>query len=222
MSDAATLGMTPTTLTAPQVRHGYPVHLEVAEQPATYERVQVLLRVLVMALLGFIGWPLGWVACALYLSLPIAAAVLASRDPARPYPGPDTRVMTAILTWVIEVIAWLGMLGDRFPGGTTPPTVRYAIEPCGRASTGSALLRLVTILPHALALALLSIVSSLLWLVGALGILFTRTCPPVVFRYQRGMLRWMGRVIAYHASLVDRYPPFALDTEAVDPASAAS
>ena len=84
------------------------------------------------------------------------------------------------------------------------------------------LLRLVTILPHAFALGLLSILSSLLWLVAALGILFTRTCPGAVFRYQRGMLRWMGRAIAYHASLVDRYPPFALDTEATDPASAAS
>jgi hypothetical protein len=28
------------------------------------------------------------------------------------------------------------------------------------------------------------------------------------------VLRWETRLVAYHASLVDEYPPFAFDTEA--------
>jgi hypothetical protein len=32
-----------------------------------------------------------------------------------------------------------------------------------------------------------------------------------LYNFQLGIMRWQGRLLAYLASLVDPYPPFALD-----------
>ena len=46
-----------------------------------------------------------------------------------------------------------------------------------------------------------------------LTVLFTERIPPSILAFQRGVLRWNARLVAYHASLVEEYPPFALDTD---------
>jgi hypothetical protein len=33
-----------------------------------------------------------------------------------------------------------------------------------------------------------------------------------LYDFQRGVLRWEARLLAYHSSLIEQYPPFALDT----------
>jgi hypothetical protein len=38
----------------------------------------------------------------------------------------------------------------------------------------------------------------------------------------RGIVRWEGCLFAYLASLVDRYPPFTLETESVSTAAPSS
>ena len=43
--------------------------------------------------------------------------------------------------------------------------------------------------------------------------------PAGILGYQRGVLRWQARLVAYHASLVDDYPPLALDTNDSDHAT---
>jgi hypothetical protein len=35
---------------------------------------------------------------------------------------------------------------------------------------------------------------------------------PSILSFQRGVLRWQARLVAYHASLVEEYPPFSFET----------
>ena len=43
-------------------------------------------------------------------------------------------------------------------------------------------------------------------------ILVRETYPAALYDFQRGVLRWQARLLAYHASLVDEYPPLAFYT----------
>ena len=51
----------------------------------------------------------------------------------------------------------------------------------------------------------------------ASGLLFGAAMPAWILAYQRGMLRWEARLAAYHACLVEEYPPFSFDTGAATP-----
>jgi hypothetical protein len=60
---------------------------------------------------------------------------------------------------------------------------------------------------------LIGFVAFILWLVAAVYILFQESYPKGIYDFFRGFLRWEARLLGYHASLVDQYPPFALDTQ---------
>jgi hypothetical protein len=70
----------------------------------------------------------------------------------------------------------------------------------------SALTRLVTSLPALLVLALLSVVAGLLWIVAAVTVLVRERVPAGIARFIAIVLRYQFRLVAYHLSLVDRYP----------------
>ncbi|MFQ5473211.1 MAG: DUF4389 domain-containing protein, partial [Dehalococcoidia bacterium] len=36
--------------------------------------------------------------------------------------------------------------------------------------------------------------------------------PEGLYNFNLGVMRWEARLLAYHSSLVDPYPPFSLDT----------
>ena len=57
----------------------YPVVFEAAPR-LRWERMQVLLRVAILIVLAFLGVSLGWALCALYIILPVLAAMLISRE----------------------------------------------------------------------------------------------------------------------------------------------
>jgi hypothetical protein len=107
----------------------------------------------------------------------------------------------------------MGLLIDRFPT-EREPDVSIDIPFTGRPTIGSALVRLLTSIPSGLVLGFLWFGSSILWVVAAVLILVGAPMPEWILAYQRGVLRWETRLVAYHASLVDEYPPFAFDTEA--------
>jgi len=83
----------------------------------------------------------------------------------------------------------------------------------GTPTVGSALLRLVTSVPSGLVLIVLWFVSGLLWLYSAAVVLFDAPIPRSILGFQRAIVRWQTHLVAYHASLVDEYPPFELHTE---------
>jgi hypothetical protein len=47
-------------------------------------------------------------------------------------------------------------------------------------------------------------------------IIANATVPRSIESFQTGYLRWAGRLAAYHASLVEEYPPFSLSDHKTD------
>ena len=105
----------------------------------------------------------------------------------------------------------MALLVDRFPTGDDDD-VRIQIANTGRPTVGSALSRLVTSIPSGFVLLLLWCVSSVLWIVAAVSVVLGLAMPDSILAFQRGVLRWQARLVAYHASFVEEYPPFSFDT----------
>jgi hypothetical protein len=189
----------------------YPVIIDVA-RPDRFERVQLLLRFALVLAIGYIGISLGWLMFALYLALPVVAAVAVSSLGLDRFRGEAAPTLARVLEWIIAFYGYMLLLTDRFPTGAPYGNLEVAIRPAGSPTTGSALLRLITSLPMFAALFVLGFVSWLFWIIAMFAILFSERHPPSLYRFQRGVLRWQGRLLAYHASLVDAYPPFAFDT----------
>jgi hypothetical protein len=189
----------------------HPVKLEV-ERPERYDRTQLVLRLVIMALMGIVGCTLGWLFAVLYLGLPAVAAIAIAQRGGAAYLGDLGPRVVRALRWVLALYAYLGLVTDRPPTSEAELGVELDVTPGGDPTTKRALLRLVTSIPAALVLALLGAVSALAWVVAAVFVLAVRTVPRALFDYQRGVLRWQARLLAYHASLVGR-SPLALDTE---------
>ncbi len=120
--------------------------------------------------------------------------------------------MTAWLRWLIAFYAYLAFLTDRFPSERPEEIVRFEVKTEGTPTVGSALLRLIYSIPSAFVLAIIGIASAVIWLIAAVMILIQERYPEGLYNFQCGVLRWEARLLGYHASLVDRYPPFSIDT----------
>jgi hypothetical protein len=180
--------------------------------PQRFDRVQVVLRVVIIWLAALIGIPF-WLI--LYLGFPVLAAVLISQKDGARYLTEDGPRVSGWLRAVVAVIAYLWILTDRLPGSSEPP-VRFEVEPSGTPTAGSALLRILTAIPSAFVLALLMFVSGIVWVISAIWVLIAETYPESLYGFQRGVVRWTARLLAYLASLVESHPPFSLDTGASD------
>jgi hypothetical protein len=196
----------------------YPVQLEVSSPPH-FERIQLVIRLAIAVGLGWLGIEMGWVAGLLFIALPVIAAVLiSSRGPGFYLQTSATKLWRA-LTWLLSFSAYMLLLTDDVPVDEQR-LVRAELHTTGQPAIGSSLLRLVTSIPSAFVLCFVGFVSSLLCLVAVVTILVSRTVPPSILSFQAGYLRWQARLLAYHASLVEEYPPFALhDRPASTPAS---
>ena len=95
--------------------------------------------------------------------------------------------------------------------------MRLKVVRSGSPTVGSALLRILKAIPSALVLALLGLVSSIVWLIAAVSILLTDTYPARLWKFQYAVTGWQAHLLAYLASLVEPYPPFTLKTPATTP-----
>jgi uncharacterized membrane protein len=84
--------------------------------------------------------------------------------------------------------------------------VDFDVELHGTPTAASALLRLVFSLPALLLAGLLSFASAFLWLVGLIFVLVNERLPVPIGDFLTLTLRYQSRLMAYHLSLVDRYP----------------
>lgn len=193
----------------------YPVQIEVIS-PARFDRVQLALRLAIALALGWVGVSAGWLGCALFLALPVIAAVVISTRGAQAYLADTGPKLWRIVSWLLALSAYMLLLTDRFPAGE-PTGVQIQIRPDGQPTTSSALLRLITSLPSAVVLALLGFVSSVLFVIGAILVLIDERVPAGILGFQRGVLRWQARLAGYHASLVDDYPPFSFEADPAQP-----
>lgn len=188
----------------------YPVHVEVSS-PRQFERGQILLRLALAIMLGWVGITAGWLICVLFGLLPVIAAVAISSAGRERYFAEVGLKLWRVLAWLLQFGAYMALLVDRFPTGDDDD-VRIQIAITGRPTVGSALTRLVTSIPSGFVLVLLWCVSSVLWIVAAVSVVVGVAMPESILAFQRGVLRWQAHLVAYHASLVDEYPPFSFDT----------
>ena len=187
----------------------YPVQLDVTSPPR-FDRVQLALRVVLAIGLGWLGVTAGWLMCVLFLALPVIAAIAVSTRGPQAYVDDAGPRLWRPLGWLLAFSAYMLLLVDRFPVGE-PTGVHIELQIDGHPTVGSALLRLLTSIPSGFVLAILGIVSSVLVMVGAVMILIECQVPHGILAFQRGMLRWQARLLAYHASLIDEYPPFSFE-----------
>jgi len=196
---------------APQAMSHYPVDLDVAP-PEKFERIQLLVRLLLSFALGYVGFSFGWLFGLLYLALPAFAAVVVTRKGGERFIDENGPPVARVLRWIIRLYAYMLLVTDRFPTDEAEQPLRVTIQPIGRPTVGSALGRVLTSIPASLVLAVLAFISGILVVIAALFVLIGETYPRAIYGYQRGVLRWQARLLVYHASLVDLYPPFSLES----------
>jgi hypothetical protein len=189
----------------------YPVTFDIA-RPEKFERPHIFIRILVMVILSILAGAIGWILGLVYLVFPVLAAIFVSQKGSEKYLEEDGPRMTGWLRWVLALYAYLGLLTDRFPTEKPEEIVRFEVKTGGAPTMGSALLRLIYSIPSALVLGLLGIVSAVVLVIAAVMVLIQENYPDGLYNFQRGVLRWEARLLGYHASLVDQYPPFAVDT----------
>jgi hypothetical protein len=185
----------------------YPIQLEVSS-PRRFDRIQLLIRIAVSMFLGWLGITLGWLTCALFFAVPLVAAAMISTRGADLYLRDTAPRLWRAFRWLFAFGAYMLLITDRIPVDESTP-VTSDLRTSGHPSVGSALLRLVTSIPSAFVLGFLGIVACILWLVAAASILIGRTVPTSILDFQTGFLRWHARLLAYHASFVEEYPPFS-------------
>jgi Domain of unknown function (DUF4389) len=194
----------------------YPVTFDV-ERPPVFQRAHVFLRLGLLIAIGWIGHPFGL----LWLGVPVVAAILVSQKGGQRYLDDDGPKVTHALGWILAGIAYLALLTDRLPGRDDHP-VRFEVERSGSPTVGSALLRVLYAIPSLIVLALLFLLGAIVWLLAVLLVLVNERYPECVWRFLCGIVRWQANVLAYLASLTDRYPPFALEADSVSSAAPSS
>lgn len=181
----------------------YPVTFDVSK-PSKVDRVQVALAILVYFIASFVLW--------LVYFIPVLSAVYISQKGPQRFLQEDGPRLTRWLHWLLALYAYLYLTSSQFPSENPGEQVRFEVRAGGTPTVGSALLRLIFSIPSWIVLSILGFVSFIIWIVMAIMVLAQETYSDDLFNFQRGVLRWQARLLAYHASLVDPYPPFALDT----------
>lgn len=192
----------------------YPVLVDV-RAPVRWERPQLALRVGLLVVLGILGIPLGFLFVVLYLVLPLVAALLISKEGPEGYLRGSGPSVARALAWWNAAVAYLLFLTDRMPLREEElASLRFEVAPGGTPTVGGALLRWITSLPESIVILLLAWVGALVWIVGAVVIAVRQRPPEFVLAYFRLLWRLQARLLAYHASLVDRYPPLTESSSA--------
>jgi hypothetical protein len=194
----------------------FPVTFEI-ERPPVFQRAHVFLRVALLVVIGWIGHPIGL----LWLGLPVVAAILVSQKGGQRYLDADGPTVTRALNWILDLVAYLALLTDRLPDRGEHP-VRFRVERSGSPTVGSALLRILYAIPNLIVLAILTFVGAIVWVIAVVFVLVDEHYPNSLWRFLLGLVRWEAWLLAYLASLVDRYPPFTLERGSVSRAAPTS
>ncbi len=184
---------------------GYPMTVSV-EAPERFQRMQILLRIFVYWAIIYL--PIGFA----LISAPVLSAVLISQRGGKGFLETYGALYERALCFVLGIYAWLYYAVDEFPRWDGEGAFKVRIRPKGEPSVGSALLRYLTVIPHAVVIWLLFVFAVILGLVGAFTVLLWGRVPGFVRRLELAFVAYNGRTLAYYISLVDDYPPFTLST----------
>lgn len=194
------------------VQVAYPVRIEV-EAPAKFKRVQLLVRLLVLVAIGMIHESGPGLFGLVYFLLPVVAAVLITQRGGTGYHERDAPWLVSVLEWVLGFYAYMLFVTDTFPLDKRERALRLHVDLDGHPSVGSALARLLASLPQLVVLFFVGIVSAVVSVIGAIGILLFETYPDALRSFQHEVVAWLARLFAYHGSLVQKYPPFGFARE---------
>jgi hypothetical protein len=194
----------------------HPVSFDL-ERPLNFRRVHVFLRVALLIVIGWVAHPIGL----LWLGLPVVAAILVSHSGGQRYLDEEGPTATRVLAWILAAVAYLALLTDRLPHRGEEP-VRFRVDRTGSPTVGSALLRILYAIPSIIVLTLLVYVGAIVWVIAAVLVLVDGNYSESLWRFLLGIVRWQACLLAYLASLVDRYPPFTLETGPLSPAAPTS
>ena len=179
------------------------------QAPEEFDKAQVLLRVLIIFVLS-VFQIYNIIFGGTYLILPVVAAVLISQKGAEQYLAEAEDGPTKWLRYIMAFYSYMALATDKLPTKEPEKIVQLNVQAGGSPTVGSALLRLILGIPHAIALAILGVVFAVVWVIAAISILLSGGYPEWASTYIRGYLRWTARFCAYMAALVDEYPPFSL------------
>lgn len=181
----------------------HPVQLRV-ERPQRIPRVHVIIRLALLLALGTLTWSsIYWL---LYLVLPALVALLVTQRGGARYLAEDGPRIVRVLRWLAGAYAYLWLVADVLPTTETSGPVEFHVTVTGTPSVKSSLMRLLYSLPAVLLVVVLSCAGGLLWLVGAACILVNERLPDGIANFLVLTLRVQFRLLAYHLSLIDRYP----------------
>jgi hypothetical protein len=190
---------------------GYPVSFGI-QPPEKFEVLHVPLRVLMIILFSLLI-AFGWFLALLYLALPAVAAAFISRDGGEKYLHEDAPKVQKLLEKLINAAAYMWLVTDRFSLERPEQHVTVRVKPTGVPTAGSAILRLITSIPSAIVLTALSIASIFTWIISAIMIMTSERYSDSFYGFHCGIVRWFTRLLAYHASFVEEYPPYTLETD---------
>jgi len=117
------------------------------------------------------------------------------------------------LRWRARVLVYASLLRDEYPPfgeGDHPASLTLVEAPLPRRR-GSVFLRPLTVIPHFLVLALLSLPFLVVLVASWVLLLIDRRLPPSFWRFLAGVVQWTLRVEAYLLLIHDEFPPFSLE-----------
>ena len=183
------------------------------ETPEEFDKAQVVLRVVIVIVLSVLQ--IGNIIFgAAYLVLPVMAAVLISQKGAEQYLAESESGATKWLRYLLGFYSYMALATDTLPTKSPERVVKLQVQPNGEPTVGSALIRIILAIPHAFVLALLGVIFAIVWIIAAISIVINGSYPPWAASFIKGYLRWIARLMAYMASLVDEYPPFSFQNGA--------
>lgn len=185
----------------------YAATFDIQPPAGPLDKAQVGLRIVIVIV---IGWLANWIVGAAYWVLPILAAIMVSQKGPEQYLADAEKGPVRWIRYLMAFFSYISLASDKL-AFDDPDSVNFHVTPTGKPTVGSALLRIIMGIPHALVLGLLGFVFFFVWIIAAISILVNGTYPDWAFSYIRGYLKWNARVLAYMASLVDEYPPFSFD-----------
>ncbi|HUF52651.1 MAG TPA: DUF4389 domain-containing protein [Dehalococcoidia bacterium] len=196
----------------------YPVRLDVVDRPERFRRSQVLLRGLVLIAVSLLAM-FAWLVAIVYIAIPVVTAAFVSSDGRAAFREKSAPRLRRALHWIVAFDSYFTLLTDRMPNESPDQVAKFEVEFTGEPTTGSALLRLLMSIPSGIVLLVLSAVAVVTGIIAGASILITERYPDGLYRFHLGVVRWFARLLAYHASLVDEYPPFTLDCDPRVPAA---
>jgi hypothetical protein len=179
----------------------YPATFDISK-PQKFQRPAVFMRILAYLILGVVNW-------LVIVLLPLYAAYRISASKGKFFEQ-DGEKIKGWLRQYVGLFAYVMVTTDQFDG-VSDPSFRFDVTPQGTPTVGSALLRFLTSIPSGLIVSALASVGYIIWIIASIMIFFQGDYPSGLYDFQRGIVRWVARLVAYHSSLVQEYPPFAFD-----------